>query len=166
MNYMNRSFKTVPMPVIMETTTHSGSGFGITDSGEAVFMSRRLVEVMELREGDLVTAYCIPNFEDKRDQIPWRAIRAERGSVAPDPVAPVRTAAEVDEEVHDEIKSNPEPWTTRELSDHLEMDMKTVGNSCMRLFNKGRISKAEVYASCGQERPSFILWAKSVEAFK
>jgi hypothetical protein len=168
---MNQTFKTTTMQIIVENTTHAGSGFGVTDDGEAVFLSMRLMEVMELQLGDLVKAYCIPNYEDKRDQIPWRAIRVERRSITPDPVVSepepvVRTPLEIDAEVFDEIQAHPEPWTTRELSDHLDLDQKTTGNSCMRLFNKGKISKAEIYASAGQERPSFLLWALTADAFK
>lgn len=166
-NYMNQGFKTTALQIIVENTTHAGSGFGITDAGDAVFMSRRLMEVMDLQYGDLVTAHCIPNFEDKRDMIPWRAIRVDRSSITPDiTIERARTAAEIDEDIYQEIMENQEPWTTAELAEHVDLDTKTVGNSCTRLFHKGKISKADVYGSSGQERPSFILWGSSLEAFK
>lgn len=74
---MNQNFSTTGMSVIIEGATYSGSAFGANDKGEAVFFNSRIVERMELEEGQLVYAHCIPNYEDKRDQIPWRCIRVE-----------------------------------------------------------------------------------------
>ena len=170
MNYMNQSFKTSTLNIVIENTTHSGSGFGITDQGEAVFLSMRLMEVMELEIGDLVTAHCIPNYEDKRDQIPWRAIRVDRQSVTQDPVSavPVPTAAAVEAEVIRLLSGSDVFWTTKELTDDcdLDVDTKTTGNACLRLFNKGRIAMAAVHAAPDQDRASWNLWAASTDAFK
>lgn len=169
MNSMNQDFKTTEMRIVVENRTYSGSGFGTTDDGEGVFMSQRLFDSMGLCEGDIVTAHCIPNFADKRDQIPWRAIRVERDvepAPEPEPVAPERRAEDTDAEVYAEISGSMDPWSTRELSETVGLDPKTVGNSCMRLFNRGKIAKAEVYAGPGQERASFLLWGYGVESFK
>ena len=74
---MNRDFKTEEMGVLVEGKTYSGSAFGVNDEGEAVFFNSRLVNKMELEEGDEIVAHCIPNYIDKRDEIPWRCIRVE-----------------------------------------------------------------------------------------
>jgi hypothetical protein len=42
-----------------------------------VFFNSRIVERMELEEGDEIVAHCIPNYVDKRDDIPWRCIRVD-----------------------------------------------------------------------------------------
>ena len=55
--------------------------------------------------------------------------------------------------------------TTREVADDLNADMKMVGNALQRLFNAGRISRAEVHHSVGQARASFILWALQAKDF-
>jgi len=74
---MTQSFNTTAMPVVVDGITHSNSAFGANEEGEAVFFNTRIVERMNLEEGQTVYAHCIPNYEDKRDQIPWRCIRIE-----------------------------------------------------------------------------------------
>jgi hypothetical protein len=70
-------FETAEMVVLIEATTYSGSGFGVNDDGDAVFFSKRLMDKVDLEEGDEVIAHCIPNYADKRDDIPWRCIKCE-----------------------------------------------------------------------------------------
>jgi hypothetical protein len=74
---MNQSFNTTAMSVIIESRTYSDSAFGANDEGEAVFFNKRIVDRMDLQEGQMVFAHCIPNYEDKREHIPWRCIRIE-----------------------------------------------------------------------------------------
>ena len=74
---MTQGFNTTAMPVIVDGITNSNSAFGANEEGEAVFFNTRIVERMNLEEGQTVYAHCIPNYEDKRDQIPWRCIRIE-----------------------------------------------------------------------------------------
>jgi hypothetical protein len=82
-NYMSQGFETKTrfeseeMVVLIEATTYSGSGFGVNEDGDAVFFSKRLMDKVELEEGDEVVAHCIPNYVDKRDDIPWRCIKCE-----------------------------------------------------------------------------------------
>lgn len=186
---MNQNFKTTSISVVVESKTHAGSGFAVTDTGAAVFMSRRLIETMQLEEGDMVTAFCIPNYEDKRDVIPWRAIRVERNPVdieasrlvapheegglldrimeLPDIQLPVdRKAADIDQMVKDRLLETEGHWTTRELADDLGLDFKAVSNSCIRLFNKSRIAKADVFSGPDQSRASFTLWGSTTDDFK
>ncbi len=76
---MTQGFNTIAMPVFVDGITESHSAFGANDAGEAVFFNTRIVQRMNLEEGQMVYAHCIPNYEDKRDQIPWRCIRVEEG---------------------------------------------------------------------------------------
>lgn len=76
---MTQGFNTTAMPVFVDGITESNSAFGATEAGEAVFFNTRIVQRMSLEEGQMVYAHCIPNYEDKRDQIPWRCIRIEEG---------------------------------------------------------------------------------------
>lgn len=78
---MNRDFNTTVRTVHVEELTYSGSAFGSTDDGEGVFFNTRVVDRMDLEPGDLVTAHLIPNYIDKRDEIPWRCIRVEEDKV-------------------------------------------------------------------------------------
>ena len=70
-------FETEEMAVLIEATTYAGSGFGVNEEGDAVFFSKRLMDKVELEEGDEVLAHCIPNYADKREDIPWRCIKCE-----------------------------------------------------------------------------------------
>ena len=60
--------------LLVEYLTDTGSAFGVTPQGEQVFMNRRLVEKMNLVGGEVLDAFLLPNYPDKRETIPWRAI--------------------------------------------------------------------------------------------
>ena len=79
---MTQDFKTDTMSILMEEYTYSGSMFGINDEGEGVFFNSRVVDKMHLEVGDYVIAHCIPNYADKRDEIPWRCIRVSERTPA------------------------------------------------------------------------------------
>jgi len=63
--------------ILVEYLTATGSGFAVTPQGEQVFMNKRLIDAMSVQPGDYYNAYLLPNYADKRDQIPWRAMRVE-----------------------------------------------------------------------------------------
>lgn len=167
----NKAFETNKMRVMIEGLTHTGSAFGSNEAGDTVFFNQRLVEKVALEIGDIVEAYAIPNYEDKRDETPWRAIKVDiatpnvLGETVPEVLA--RTAAQLDEEVLNLLgeDSGEAYCTTAELADAAGTDTKTMGNSCLRLFNKGLIAKADVHGRPNQERATFCLWARNVAQF-
>lgn len=55
--------------------TYSGSAFGICENGDQVFLNKRMVDKMDLQEGDQCNALLLKNYEDKIDTTPWRAVR-------------------------------------------------------------------------------------------
>jgi hypothetical protein len=69
----------------MESATHrrvtihevvdSGSAFGVTHDGDMVFINQRIVSAMGVQPGDVWDAYLLLNYPDKREMIPWRALR-------------------------------------------------------------------------------------------
>ena len=63
--------------ILVEYLTPAGSGFAVTPQGEQVFMNKRLIDAMNVKEGDVYEAYLLPNYPDKQEQIPWRAMRVE-----------------------------------------------------------------------------------------
>lgn len=63
--------------VFIEDQTYAGSAFGVTAEGDGVFFNSRIVEAVKLQGGQTVKAFVVPNFPDKRDSIPWRAMRVE-----------------------------------------------------------------------------------------
>ena len=72
---LNNAFNTTPFNVIIEDLTYTNSAFGQNEEGDVVFFNNRLVNKLNLDLGDIVVAHCIPNYEDKRHETPWRAIR-------------------------------------------------------------------------------------------
>ena len=72
---MKKSFETTLMKILIEEVSYTGSAFGTTEEGEGVFLNSRMVDRLSLEGGEILMAKCIPNYEDKRDTIPWRCIR-------------------------------------------------------------------------------------------
>ena len=70
-----KKFQSEQMEVLVEELTYSDSAFGSNEEGDGVFFNQRIVQAMDIEVGDEVTAHCIPNYPDKRDEIPWRCIR-------------------------------------------------------------------------------------------
>lgn len=162
-NFTSPAFETIKKPIIVEVLTYSGSAFGATVEGEQVFINQRIVEAMGLTEGRTVLAYLLPNYADKRDTIPWRAMRVDLGTEVqeptPEPVDPGKL-------IYEHIKAAPDEYfTTADLSEDLGLDTKTVNNWCMGLHNKGLIARADVHAAPNQKRASFVLWALSSKSF-
>ena len=56
--------------ILVEYLTDTGSAFAVTPHGEQVFLNRRLVEKMNLEGGEVLDAFLLPNYPDKRETIP------------------------------------------------------------------------------------------------
>ena len=159
---------------ILITNHHpDGFAFALNEAGEQVFIPPYAIDGAELQRGKRYQAVLIENHkEHQRERTPWMAVSVIGDTPAPaaEP-APVEgpyetplTAQELDEVVHVLICESSY-ITTGELAGHLDVTTTTAGNSAMRLFNAGKISKADVYAKVGQSRPSFILWASKASDF-
>jgi hypothetical protein len=61
--------------VTVQDVVDSGSAFGTTDQGEMVFVNQRIVATAGLEVGETYEAFLLPNYPDKREMIPWRALR-------------------------------------------------------------------------------------------
>jgi len=175
----NKGFETQKMHVMIESASYTGSAFGSNEQGASVFFNQRLVEKVSIDIGDIVEAYVIPNYEDKRHETPWRAIRAsivnaEEVASLPAEIPPsttrfhkTKTARELDEEVLQFLSDEDVAyWTSSDLADAADTDTKTIGNSCLRLFNRGLIAKADVHGYPKQDRATFCLWARSTDRFR
>jgi hypothetical protein len=171
-NFTNQTFETTKKPIMVEVMTYSGSAFAATIDGEQVFINQRIVQSLNLQEGMTLLAHLLPNYVDKRDTIPWRAMRVEpldrtevQGPSAAEP-EPAPVAPDPGERIFDLIENDPHAYfTTVDLAEELGMDTKTVNNWCMGLHNKGLIARADVYAGPGQKRASFVLWALNSKSF-
>ena len=165
---------------ILITNYHpDGFAFALNETGEQIFIPPYAIDGAELQRGKRYQAVLIENHkEHQRERTPWMAVSvlvtehtlkpAPAPAAEPEPVkGPYETpltAQELDEVVHVLICESSY-ITTGELAGHLDVTTTTAGNSAMRLFNAGKISKADVYAKVGQSRPSFILWASKASDF-
>ena len=112
--------------IIVEYITPSGSSFAVNPQGEQVFMNARLVNAMKVEAGDTFDAFLLPNYPDKKEMIPWRAMRVEPteidlglGHVSGDK-NPNRIIEYM--QAHDDGIA----WTITELSEDLEMPLDEV----------------------------------------
>tara|TARA_R110001599_G_scaffold220714_1_gene419168 strand:+ start:1019 stop:1447 length:429 start_codon:yes stop_codon:yes gene_type:complete len=75
---MRKTFETTSMKILIEEVSYTNSAFAINEDGEGVFLNGRMVDRLSLEGGEVLMAKCIPNYEDKRDSIPWRCVRANK----------------------------------------------------------------------------------------
>lgn len=149
----------------------SGSGFGErSDNGDTVFIPSSVVNGARLQVGEQVSAVLVPNMNELKAKTPWRAVRVPREGIELPPLPERLTGHDpVSGESLDfkclNIVKRGGYYTTRDVADELNIDMKMTGNALQRQFNAGKISRAEVHHRVGQARPSFILWARDSSEF-
>ena len=152
---------------ILITNYHpDGFAFALTEAGEQIFIPPYAIDGAELQRGKHYQAVLIENHkEHQRERTPWMAVSVLGGTPAaePEPVEETSTA-ERDEAIYKLICAG-EYITSAELAEASGMDAKTASNSAHRLFNAGRIAKAEVHNRVGQARASFMLWSESASRF-
>ena len=118
--------------IIVEYLTPTGSGFGVTPEGEQVFMNKRLVDAMNVQAGDIYNAFLLPNYPDKRDSIPWRAMRVEPADTKLD-LGHVAVDSDL-ENVIEFLKGYEEGvcFTAAEMADMLDMPFSAVEDICQK----------------------------------
>jgi len=109
--------------VIIEETTYSDSAFGVTEEGDGVFFNARIVQRMGLKGGQTVQAYLVTNFPDKRDSIPWRAMRVEVTHEQENIEVVSHTLLD---KVHRLLKEDNGYWTLTELAEELDEETDVV----------------------------------------
>ena len=158
---------------ILITNYHpDGFAFALTEAGEQIFIPPYAIDGAELQRGKRYQAVLIENHkEQQRERTPWMAVSvigdipaAEPEPVVPPAPAEEKSTAERDEAIYKLICAG-EYITSAELAEASGMDAKTASNSAHRLFNAGRIAKAEVHNRVGQARASFMLWSESASRF-
>jgi DNA-binding transcriptional ArsR family regulator len=178
---------------IIITNSHArGFSFGhaIEPVNEQVFIPAHVAAGMDLQPSDRVEAVLVPNYADKsHNGTAYMAVKVSRLNadelnvidkseadldqdkpafevpINQDEVRPQELSREeIDEKVLEFIEETTF-CTTSEISENLSLPHKTVGNSAMRAFNAGLISRAEVYGRVGMRRPSFVMWAKDQNRF-
>ena len=160
--------------VIITNVHERGFAFAVTSEGEQVFVPPYAKDGLNAIAGDKFEAVLVPNTSDpSRQGTPWMAVRlisdqpdvaVDKPETAPAPEKAL-TVADLDEQVFSIIKDEYYVTAT-DIADHLGLDdQRTAGNSAQRLFNSGRIARAEVYNRVGQKRPSFVIYAENASNF-
>ena len=153
----------------------TGAAFGIrTDTGEQAFIPSAVVKASKIQEGETANATIAPN-RHSNESTPWFVIRINRDqpqqesqhepvtyAEAREPAAPAKT---IDDRALETLKDADGYMATSEIAADLGTDSTIAHNALLRLFNQGKIAKADVYGSGGQSRPSFCLWASSAQIF-
>ena len=178
-----------PTEVLVDQITMVGSAFGATSDGEPVFIHTRIVRKLGIRHGDKLAAQLVPNYPDKRDNVPWRMLWAEvRGSIFEDissevrdaraedldplePVEPVELEPDME---HDEL-SNAErlvelleefgPMRTSYIAKALGVSIADAVTFCYGLQQEGRLVRADVYSSPSNKRASLRIWSLGINDF-
>jgi hypothetical protein len=177
--------------VFVDQITTAGSAFGSTyDSGEAVFIHARIVDNLWLRHGDKLRAWVIPNYPDKRHNVPLRVLRAEvQGSIFEDISTEVRDAKDEDLEplevleVPTELEPDMEledlsnvdkliellkefgPLRTSYIAKELGVSMTDAAAFCYGLQREGKLVRADVYSHPSNKRASLRVWALGINDF-
>jgi len=161
--------------IIITGQLDTSTAFGVCmTTGERVFVPAAVARPINIIVNGEYEAVLIENVEQRREQAPWRAIKLfgeqvvvdEQGDAVTDAEVPkVKSAKELDIEAF-KVLGTVEFASTSEMAEMLGVSTTTAGNSLQRLFNAGRISRAEVYHRVGQQRPSFVMYAMSASDFE
>ena len=154
--------------VFIDEVTYSNSAFGATtDTGEPVFINSRIVSAVKIKQGDMVEAALIPNYEDKQSTIPWRAIRASVvSSEYQVPMTEVREPPKKDKGVLVvDLLTTHGPLRSSTLARLLDSHVSEVGTLCQGLYADGKIALAEVYGNPANKRASHRVWAVDINEF-
>ena len=160
--------------------TRGGSAFAVCEDGEQVFISPKIVELMEIGVGDFLTAYCIDNHRpenggEEHHAVKWRAIRVTvQERFAPAPAAspalsltiqkpkPELTTEQIENLIMG-IMQQDRAWTTAQAATEISVDHMRVANVMRHLHEGGEIASCEINAKLGQERVSKLYYARDVD---
>lgn len=175
--------------VIVDEITTVGSAFGATSDGDVVFIHARIVSNLGLCHGDKLAAQLIPNYADKRDNVPWRMLWAEvRGSIFEDISSEVRDAraedldplepldpVELEPDMELDELSNAEklvewleecgPMRTSYIAKALGVSISDAATFCYGLQQEGKLVRADVYSSPSNKRASLRVWALGINDY-
>lgn len=129
----------------------------VLDTGESVYIPGTTADkIKNLGAEDILEAVLVPNVGETRtparDKASWKAVklidstRAKPASVS------------LDEQAYAAL-TEVTCATSGEIAYSIDADKQSVSNAMQRLFNAGRISRADVFHRVGQQRVSFVLYA-------
>lgn len=162
--------------VLVYSVSFSGNAYGRDTSGKnqgSIFFHKSQTERFDIKPGDTVRTRYIPNYEDRRQDVPWRTIyifptqthHEERGiaelvSVPPPAPAPAAKKGIEPSDLKAQIEALVLPgqvWTSREVFYKLfkrDIDYKrnedklnaaTIGNHLRSLCRAGKMHRIELF---------------------
>ena len=155
--------------IYMESCLPSGSSFGTrVDTGEQVFINARLTRKFGVEEGQLRKFTIVPNDPSRINSTPWRALGIsleDTGPVVED--TPRVEEAKLEDRIIKmfEAEANQFAHTAVMLAEELGATEADIQLALSRMHNAGEMAKAQVHSKGGQDRASFVLWARDTTWF-
>jgi len=140
-----------------------GFAFGVSEeTAEQCFIPPHVLDGIEANRGDSVTAQVVPNpNERQRENTRWCAINLMKVEHSVKPKA----ANEVLERKVYDYMSRVSHTYSEDIATAMAIEPAHAEEIAVRLFDQGRIAKADVYKNCDSKEPSYTLWAADHESF-
>ena len=180
--------ETQELHVLIESVSFKQNCFGVTQEGETVFIGNRIAGFLNLDIGDQVLAHVLPNYENHSAKIDYRAVRCVKVKVTPSASLPRRDdrpinatvvakhgASQIQSNIIDMLRAQDNYLTTGECDEAYyeahpnqkdRLHRSEVSNALAKAHQYGRVVRAGVMASSGNEKASLVLWASDVNKFK
>jgi len=177
---METTVDTVKMKAIIEMKSFSGSAFAVNSEGEQIFINNRIMERMKLNEGSQINAYVLPNYEDKRFTIPWRAMRVDVPRDIPQQPAPdVRKYSDAGESLDNTImrelwaeandfldtSTRGQLWSSEDIAEVVVAPVADVRDACVRLHDRGVICRVD-FSSDPTKIKTIVMWTADIRDFE
>jgi hypothetical protein len=172
--------------VLIYSVSYVGNGYGRDATGQnpgAIFFHQSLTERFDMKPGDTFRVRYVPNYPDRRQDVPWRAIyvfsvqdampEAPRPEVQVKPsIGTVELKARIEE-----LVLGGQVWTMREVFYSIfkrDVDYKdgadklasaTIGNHLRALCKAEKLHRIELYRH-GVEVAHAVYFSADLEALK
>jgi len=152
--------------VIISNVHTRGFAFGVCKyTGEQVFIPPFVALLQKLEVGVSVIGLLVVNPKNgDNNTTPWQCISIKEMEDKPEVDAAQQSTPDgaILEFI---IDSRGGYLTTKDIAEDLGIEHRTAGNAAQRLFNDGRIARAEVHGRPDQTRATIILWAATPRCF-
>lgn len=157
---MNHVFEsaTVKQRVLVEYLTAAGSAFAVNANGEGVFINARIVDSIGVEVNKEYLAFLLPNYPDKREHTPWRAMRMEAD------VVEVVEKEVVDSDVLASLDQDPRAVTVGTLAEDLGIGPDLSSKLLTKLHASGKLAKIGLYLSTSSERASRAVYCRQQDS--
>ena len=155
---------TIRKTVHIVNQLESKSSFGLdTSTGEQVFIGSRLCDMFDIRTGDDVEVFVLPN--EKNPNVEWYATYARKLTPAetssePKAEEPAEPAEAPASPIRDFLEDGPA--TTRQVADYLGVTTPDATRRLMQMHVHGTVARAGIRKCADQARDSHAVWALEV----